>query len=350
MAVLETHIFKAHNNIYIEQPEENYRTREIRTEMVFPDCVNENTGMLVLIPGYGGNIDSHVFRKMREVFAEQYNFITVQCDYFGNRFMDSNEPEEMSLIADMKNIVNAEIYYRMNGFESEDEFNDMGLMQALDIVSTTICAIYEIINKGYVFNTNRIVLFGTSHGSYLAHLANVICPTLYTGLLDVSSYIVPYYLTHYRNLTFKTDKITWTTIYEYLIMKEEKYRYNDNLYNLSFLYQNIKNKCKIIALQGTDDWMVDVNEKDKFISYLDNAQLLIIHPDEVDGVLCKNADHGLGLDFFKFFEIVIPSLDKVLGQPKLDIQFPKEAKVGNGETYIKIGYENGLPELKEITW
>ncbi len=34
MAVLETHIFKAHNNIYIEQPEENYRTREIRTEMV----------------------------------------------------------------------------------------------------------------------------------------------------------------------------------------------------------------------------------------------------------------------------------------------------------------------------
>lgn len=148
MAVLETHIFKAHNNIYIEQPEENYRTREIRTEMVFPDCVNENTGMLVLIPGYGGNIDSHVFRKMREVFAEQYNFITVQCDYFGNRFMDSNEPEEMRLIADMKNIVNAEIYYRMNGFESEDEFNDMGLMQALDIVSTTICAIYEIINKG----------------------------------------------------------------------------------------------------------------------------------------------------------------------------------------------------------
>ena len=76
-------------------------------------------------------------------------------------------------------------------------------------------------------------------------------------------------------------------------MKEEKYRYNDNLYNLSFLYQNIKNKCKIIALQGTDDWMVDVNEKDKFISQLDNAQLLIIHPDEVDGVLCKNADHGL---------------------------------------------------------
>lgn len=79
MAVLETHIFKAHNNIYIEQPEENYRTREIRTEMVFPDCVNENTGMLVLIPGYGGNIDSHVFRKMREVFAEQYNFI-IQCN------------------------------------------------------------------------------------------------------------------------------------------------------------------------------------------------------------------------------------------------------------------------------
>ena len=255
MAVLETHIFKAHNNIYIEQPEENYRTREIRTEMVFPDCVNENTGMLVLIPGYGGNIDSHVFRKMREVFAEQYNLITVQCDYFGNKFMDAKQPEEMKLIATMENIVNAEIYYKVEDFETVEEFNDMGIMQAIDIVSSTICAIYEIIRKGYVFNTNKIILFGTSHGAYLAHLANIICPTLYTGLIDVSSYIKPYYMKQARNLTLQAERIKWTNIYRYLIMKDKSYQYNEKLYDLSFLYQSIENRCKIIALQGTEDWM-----------------------------------------------------------------------------------------------
>ena len=350
MAVLETHIFKAHNNIYIEQPEENYRTREIRTEMVFPDCVNENTGMLVLIPGYGGNIDSHVFRKMREVFAEQYNLITVQCDYFGNKFMDVKQPEEMKLIATMENIVNAEIYYKVEDFETVEEFNDMGIMQAIDIVSSTICAIYEIIRKGYVFNTNKIILFGTSHGAYLAHLANIICPTLYTGLIDVSSYIKPYYMKKARNLTLYAERIKWTNIYLYLIMKDKSYQYNEKLYDLSFLYQFIENRCKIIALQGTEDWMVSAEEKEAWISNLENAQLLMIHPDEVDGVLCKNANHGLGLDFFELFKILMPSLDNIIGQTKLEINFPKELTIGNGNICIKIGYENGLPEIRTITW
>ncbi len=350
MAVLETHIFKAHNNIYIEQPEENYRTREIRTEMVFPDCVNENTGMLVLIPGYGGNIDSHVFRKMREVFAEQYNLITVQCDYFGNKFMDAKQPEEMKLIATMENIVDAEIYYKVEDFETVEEFNDMGIMQAIDIVSSTICAIYEIIRKGYIFNTNKIILFGTSHGAYLAHLANIICPTLYTVLIDVSSYIKPYYLDCVRDVTAKTQKMQWISLYMYFITKNKRYQYNENLYDLSFLYQSIENRCKIIALQGTEDTMVSAEEKEAWISNLENAQLLMIHPDEVDGVLCKNADHGLGLDFFELFKTLMPSLDNIIGQTKLEINFPKELTIGNGNICIKIGYENGLPEIRTITW
>lgn len=65
--------------------------------------------------------------------------------------MDVKQPEEMKLIATMENIVNAEIYYKVEDFETVEEFNDMGIMQAIDIVSSTICAIYEIIRKGYVF-------------------------------------------------------------------------------------------------------------------------------------------------------------------------------------------------------
>ena len=75
-------------------------------------------------------------------------------------------------------------------------------------------------------------------------------------------------------------------------MKDKSYQYNEKLYDLSFLYQSIENRCKIIALQGTEDWMVSAEEKEAWISNLENAQLLMIHPDEVDGVLCKNADHG----------------------------------------------------------
>ena len=68
---------------------------------------------------------------------------------------------------------------KMNGFESEDEFNDMGLMQALDIVSTTICAIYEIINKGYVFNT--------------PHMDHI---WLIWQMLSVQHYTLAYWMSH----------------------------------------------------------------------------------------------------------------------------------------------------------
>ncbi|WP_432653620.1 DUF2920 family protein [Roseburia inulinivorans] len=57
-----------------------------------------------------------------------------------------------------------------------------------------------------MFNTNKIILFGTSHGVYLAHLANVICPDLYTVMIDISCYLTPYYMYHNRQVDCKTKK------------------------------------------------------------------------------------------------------------------------------------------------
>lgn len=350
MPVLETYLFQAHKSIYCDESEVNYHARQIRTEMVYPDIVNEKTGMLVLIPGYGGNIDSHVFKKMREVLAEEYNMITLQCDYFGNKYMGSDMPDNWENVNQLTNIIKADIYCKADIHETEEEFNDMGIMQALDIISSTLWGIDAIVKKGLVFNAKRILMFGCSHGSYLAHLANILCPTLYSGMIDVSAYIYPYYLMNNRQLVLNIEKINWILVYEYMVMKENRYQYNKKLYYLPFLYRHMHNHCKIIALHGTEDWMVDPSEKQQFISELDNAQLLMIHPEDVDGVLCKNADHGLGLDFFELFKIVIPSMDAILGEPELNITIPKEVSVGDETAFIKISYENGLPELKEITW
>ncbi len=56
------------------------------------------------------------------------------------------------------------------------------------------------------------------------------------------------------------------------------------------------------------------------------------------------------MDFFELFKILMPSLDNIIGQTKLEINFPKELTIGNGNICIKIGYENGLPEIRTITW
>jgi len=86
----------AHPNIY-----SRYRMREFDVYFSTPDQgVNESTGLLLLIPGFGGNAESNVYKKMRSVFADQYNLVTVQCNYFGQEFMQQGGSIELDLSVD----------------------------------------------------------------------------------------------------------------------------------------------------------------------------------------------------------------------------------------------------------
>lgn len=63
-------------------------SRKLKVYFSEPDAgVNEDTGILLLIAGFGGNANSKVYNKMRAVFADKFNLITVQCNYFGWEFM-----------------------------------------------------------------------------------------------------------------------------------------------------------------------------------------------------------------------------------------------------------------------
>ncbi|EDS76721.1 conserved hypothetical protein [Clostridium botulinum C str. Eklund] len=53
--------------------------------------VSKNTGIMLYISGFGGNANSKVCKKMRSEFADKYNLITIQCDYFGYEFMQDND-------------------------------------------------------------------------------------------------------------------------------------------------------------------------------------------------------------------------------------------------------------------
>ena len=83
----------AHPNIYNGANERTYRI-----EYSIPqNSTNEDTGILLLAPGFGANIDSKVYKKMREQFADEFNVVTVQCDYFGSKFMQSEDSFKYSL-------------------------------------------------------------------------------------------------------------------------------------------------------------------------------------------------------------------------------------------------------------
>ena len=117
---------KAHNNFYTMLIEGRRELeRNINVYMYEPDTgINKDTGILLFISGFGGNANSNVYKKMRREFANKYNLITVQCDYFGWEFMQSEVLEE-----------------------SIDNFCDMSLLQAMDNIYATIYAINYGLSK-----------------------------------------------------------------------------------------------------------------------------------------------------------------------------------------------------------
>ena len=118
----------------------------------------------------------------------------------------------------------------------------MGIMQALDIVSSTLNILFLLRDRKHIVNTKKIILFGVSHGAYVAHLANLICPNLFTYILDISAYIKPYYLDVIRAQFIKNERIECQIVKEQFINNNPQYRYNEKLYDLDFLYSRTKNR------------------------------------------------------------------------------------------------------------
>ena len=86
----------AHSSIYKNNYlDNNYKERKLRVDYSEPERINESTGILLLIPGYGASIDSNVYKKMRGKFSDLYNLIILQCDYFGSEFMQTPQNDEI---------------------------------------------------------------------------------------------------------------------------------------------------------------------------------------------------------------------------------------------------------------
>lgn len=133
-----------HTSVYVEAHPNIYtgKKRSLRVDYAVPDTGITVEGMLLLVPGYLGHIDSRVYKKMRSRFADQYQLVVVQCAYFGQEFMQ--KPEH---------------YPVENGravlHESVDAFNDMGWMQMLDLV----CAV-DAVRARCGITSKRLIGYG----------------------------------------------------------------------------------------------------------------------------------------------------------------------------------------------
>lgn len=345
----------------------NPKTRKLKIYFSEPyNGINDSTGILLLIAGFGGNANSNVYKKMRTYFSDNHNLVVVQCDYFGWEFMQ--KPNNISIninkIELLKTFSKSEVNYifQDNNFwerllevankynynifcseildENLSNFNDMGIMQAIDNISAVICIMEIIKDNCYKFNRNKIIIYGHSHGAYLAYLCNAFAPNLFSLIIDNSAWLFPIYLKHNRYVNSRYKNIVISTQYSYLA---RTLNYDEEILYLPFLYKKFKNNCNIICYHGTDDKLISNVDKKQFAKHVDKLTYNEISNDKIDNKVFRSTSHGLNADFIKMY-------DYVMENNKIDFDENKIMKLETVKYYTKerqycIDYSNKIPHL-----
>lgn len=292
--------------------------RKFHMYYAIPDAgIQKDTGILLLIAGYGGGAASHVYQKMRKLFADTYNMITLQCDYFGSRFMKGDEhlpvTEEI-----LRHSLTEEEFQQMleepqrkmeilqgktlEGYidlkESPSLYNEMGILQAMDHL-VALHKLQSLLKEGgAVCDTGNIWLYGQSHGGYLAYLCNALEPELFSGLIDNSAYLFPYYMDADREMYGESQVFSIRKLYHFLagdIVDDRR------VYDLSYWYDSFANRCRILSFHGKEDTMIPFGQKQAFMGKIPYTELVMVDEEMADGSIFSSCRHGLDADFIKLF-------------------------------------------------
>ena len=308
MALVFREKITTHESIYLS----DVRERTLTVEYVLPSAgTNLETGILFLIPAYGGNLASSVYRKMRMQFPDKYNLIVIQCDFFGIGHMQGmNEKLEEFLEIGKKTDTPNKI--KIQTEETFLDCNDMGIMQAADILRAGLYVIHKLSARGVKMNFGKIITYGSSHGSYLGYVVNRLCPGFIKLVIDNSAYLLPNYIWEDRPLYYQLptrlqEKYELSKLraeINYLINRQREDFLPNSFYDLYSLYEGFENDCMILSFHGTNDAMVSITEKRRLIEGIKNASLIEISKEDVDGTYFKSSEHGLGVDLLNLYEAV----------------------------------------------
>ncbi len=350
MALLYEEVISAEKSIYLQEATE----RTLRLQYALPsEGTNLETGILFLVPAYGGSLDSNVYRKMRMLFPDKYNLIVIQCDFLGIRHMQTMDEKLESFLA-MGEKTDTPNKIKIQTEESLDDCNDMGIMQAADIIQAGLYVIHKLSSLGVKMNFGKIITYGSSHGSYLGYVINRLCPGLIKLIIDNSAYILPNYIWEDRpmqyllteNLRQKYGFERFKAEINYLINRERRFFLPDSFYDLRSLYKRFDNKCMILSFHGANDAMVSIEEKRTLISNIKRAALIEISDETTDGKYFKSSQHGLGVELLNLYEAV-EGLTKDAFTYKDSLEISSQAVINRDGHTLVIDYSGLKPH---ITW
>ena len=364
------------------------------------DNAKDAKAILVIIPGLGEDSDLGYRANLMRTMPETYDVVCISVDYhcIGNRpqlgakfGLDDIDREiltrELSsmginLPIDLKSIdchekvdlllkfLSKEITirkergilpadFRLNAsitmVPTKNEYQNFGVMQAMDVLNAVL------YTKKYINNAKfehlPVIMVGSSHGGYLAHMCAKIAPWLVDAVIDNSSYAIflwrligfgkeinftNYFCvgtdTLYQNLyIYFFDKTYWTLNEKspyYFIDAREEIRNILNLDHLNVqsgykkpIYVSYHCICdKEIAPAKDKIELYEALKKLKF-----NATLHMIKDEsEVDGKFIKSLTHGMGMSYKLLLQKELPSMmEKILSQKNKKSSKSIEYKCGD---------------------
>lgn len=365
------------------------RESKLEFKLCFDD-EKEIQALVFIIPGLGGDADENYREHLAEFVANEFDVAVVSVNYhcIGNRpqtgstfFMDdidklilktSCEAINIKLPYSVDKIQNYEqmneIFYFINNqvidgkqkgnFMSnyflnlhvslqpaKNEYQNFGVMQAQDLLNV---ALY--LKAHTPFDTMKgnipVIMIGSSHGGYLAHLAAKFAPWLISGVIDNSSYakflwrlvgfgkevdFMEYSefgtFNFYQNIRVCcSSKTFWTSnssSNNFFSIPRRMIRYILEPSHIE-IQANYPKPCYISYHSFYDKEIAPPDEKLELYKYLKqfdfDAELhMIKNPEQVDGNFIKSLEHGMGMSIKTLISKELPKmLEKIKQNPKKD--------------------------------
>ena len=343
------------------------------------DDAKEAKALLVIIPGLGADSDSGYRTHLMRTMAENYDVACISVDYhcIGNRpqlgaKFGLDDLDRAILIKELAKIgitlpidlkivdnydktsvllksLSEEITIRkengvlpddfsldisMTMLPTKNEYQNFGVMQALDVLNAVLYTKKNICDQK--FKNIPVVMVGSSHGGYLAHMCAKIAPWLVNAVIDNSSYAKFLWQligfgkeidftrffgcgtgNLYENLNlYFCDKTYWT------LNDKSPYYFNEsreeirNILNPKHLKVQSKfKKTFYIGYHCVNDDIAPAKDKTELYEALKKLKFdatlhMIKDESEVDGKFIKSLTHGMGMSYKLLLQRELPGVMK----------------------------------------
>ncbi len=361
------------------------RESKLEFKLCFDD-EKEMKALVFIVPGLGGDANENYREHLAEFVANEFNVAVVSVNYhcIGNRpqtgstfYLDDIDklilqtscetlgikinPDKLNSLEDLnftlkkvdtileerktqrKIVSNFKLSIHLSLQPAKNEYQNFGVMQAQDLLNA---ALYLKVHAP--FNTMEgdipVIMIGSSHGGYLAHLAAKFAPWLISGVIDNSSYakflwrligfgkeidFTKYYCfgtaIFFKHIhIYCSDKTFWTSnssSNNFFSIPRRMIRYIlepnhiENQANYPKPYYTSYHSFYDKEIAPPDEKL----ELYKYLKQFDfDAELhMIKNPDQIDGKFIKNLDHGMGMSIKTLISKELPCmLEKILSNSR----------------------------------